>query len=88
MITTVTGKNQVTVPAKIAGTTGIRAGTRLDWELTDDVSVLRVRVLPDPAHIAASLEGRGKRFLTDGESPVDGLIRRRQSEDRERQDGR
>jgi len=88
MITTVTGKNQVTVPADIAVKTGIRAGARLDWELTGDAGVLRVRVLPDPARIAASLEGSGKRFLTGGKSPVDRLIRSRESDDAERQDSR
>jgi AbrB family looped-hinge helix DNA binding protein len=86
MITTVTGKNQVTVPAGIAAKAGIRAGARLDWELTDDAGVLRVQVLPDPARIATSLEGRGKRFLTGGESPVDDLIRSRENEDLERQE--
>ena len=88
MITTVTGKNQVTVPADIAGKMGIRAGARLDWELTDDAGVLRVRVLPDPARIATSLEGSGKRFLTGGASPVDDLIRNREKEDMERRDSR
>jgi len=88
MITTVTGRNQVTVPADIAAKTGIRAGARLDWELTDDAGVLRVRILPDPARIATSLEGRGKRFLTGGKNPVDSLIHSRESEDLERQEGR
>ena len=78
----------MTVPADIAAKTGIRAGARLDWELTDDVGVLRVRVLPDPARLATSLEGRGKRFLTGGQSPVDDLIRSRESEDLDRQDSR
>ena len=86
MITTVTGKNQVTVPAAIAAKTGIRAGARLDWELTDDTGVLRVRVLPDPAQIAAGLEGSGKRFLAGGKSPIDALIHCRESEEKERQE--
>lgn len=32
MITTITGKNQVTVPASIVSQYNMRAGTRLDWE--------------------------------------------------------
>lgn len=85
MITTVTGKNRVTVPAGIATGEEIRPGTKLDWELTDVAHVLRVRVLPDPARLAATLEGHGKRFLREGHSPVEALIREREREDEERE---
>jgi bifunctional DNA-binding transcriptional regulator/antitoxin component of YhaV-PrlF toxin-antitoxin module len=61
MITRLTGKNQVTVPAEIARKEGMRAGTRLDWRLTDRPHVLEVHVLPDPATLAAQLRGGGKK---------------------------
>ena len=40
MITTITGKNQVTVPAAIAAQTNMHPGTRLDWELAKQEGVL------------------------------------------------
>ena len=49
MITTVTGKNQVTVPAEIVGKVGLKPGMRLVWRMTDREGVLEVRVLPDTA---------------------------------------
>ena len=45
MITTVTGKNQVTVPAKLAAAEGIEPGTRFAWSFTEREHVLEVRVL-------------------------------------------
>jgi AbrB family looped-hinge helix DNA binding protein len=45
MITTVTGKNQVTIPAKLAHQLDIQPGTRLDWAIGPD-GVLIVRPLP------------------------------------------
>jgi AbrB family looped-hinge helix DNA binding protein len=33
MITTVTGKNQITIPAKLANQLGIQPGTRIEWSI-------------------------------------------------------
>ena len=84
MVTTVTGKNQVTVPAAVAESAGIRPGTRLDWRHTEG-DVLHVRILPTPARIAASLRGRGKRFLREGANPIDELMRERERDDQDRE---
>jgi len=82
MITTVTGKNQVTVPAEIARKEGLRPGTRLEWRSTEREHVLEVRVLPAPASIAANLRGRGNANRLLSGSPVDRLVRERENEDR------
>ena len=87
MITTITGKNQVTIPAELARKEGMRPGTRLDWRLTDRAHVLEVRVLPDPASLAASLRGRGNRSRRSAGSPVERLARQRQEEDERRAQG-
>ena len=84
MITRVTGKNQVTVPAVIVGREGIVPGTRLDWNETDRPHVLEVRVLPDPTTLAASLRGRGKQYGKHRGSAVDRLERERDTEERAR----
>ena len=81
MITTVTGKNQVTVPAAIAAAEAIGPGTRLQWCATDQEHVLEVRVLPSVAAVAAGLRGRGLRHRRRPGSVVDALVREREQED-------
>jgi bifunctional DNA-binding transcriptional regulator/antitoxin component of YhaV-PrlF toxin-antitoxin module len=85
MITRMTGKNQVTVPAEIAGKAGLRNGSRLDWRLTERADVLEVHLLPDLPSLAAGLRGRGKMFKKLSGSPVDRLHQERQREERERE---
>ncbi len=84
MITRMTGKNQVTVPAEIVGKAGLRNGMRLDWKTTDREGVLEVHVLPDLPTLAAGLRGRGNRFRSRNGSPVDRLHRERERDEKER----
>ena len=84
MITTITGKNQVTVPAGIVTKAHMHPGTRLDWELADDESTIRVRVLPDRATLASQLRGSGRKHKRRGASAVRNLVREREKEDREK----
>ena len=81
MITRITGKNQVTVPAEIVGKAGLRPGTRLDWRTTDREGVLEVLVLPDIATLASGLRGRGNSFRRHDGSAVDRLLREREQEE-------
>ena len=80
MITTVTGKNQVTVPASIAAQANVHPGTRFDWEVTDAEHTLLVRILPDRATLAAQLRGAGRTFKKRGSSAVANLIAEREAE--------
>ena len=82
MITTVTGKNQVTVPSAIAGVAKIARGTRLDWQLGDREDTLVVQVLPDRASVATELRGAGCRYCRDGLT-VHRLVRERAQDDEE-----
>ena len=84
MITTITGKNQVTVPAAIARRADIHPGTRLDWEMADTEGVLVVRVLPDPATLASAVCGRGRKYKRSDADAVRNLVSEREREDRER----
>jgi bifunctional DNA-binding transcriptional regulator/antitoxin component of YhaV-PrlF toxin-antitoxin module len=81
VITRITGKNQVTVPAEIVGKAGLKPGTRLEWRVTDRRDVLEVRVLPDQASLAQALRGAGRRSLKKRGSPVDRLVAERSLED-------
>jgi len=83
MITTVTGKNQVTVPAKLAAAVGIEPGTRFAWSFTEREHVLEVRVLKSVSEVAAELRGRGARYRNRPGSAVDALLREREREERE-----
>ena len=62
MITTVTGKNQITIPAKIATTAGIQPGARIDWTLRAD-GVLMGRLLPSRGELARKVAGMGRAWL-------------------------
>ena len=83
MVTTITGKNQVTIPARIVALEGMEPGTRLEWIPTDREHVIEVRVLPNIARVASALRGRGVRFQKRGGSAVERLMSERQREDRE-----
>ena len=81
MITTVTGKNQITIPAAIANRMGLKSGSRIDWQLSSKSDEIRCIVLPEPAVIAASLRGVGKRFLRPGLDPSAALLADRSTDE-------
>ncbi len=76
MITTVTGKNQITIPAKLASAAGIRPGTRIDWTLSDE-GVLIARMLPSRGELARRAAGMGRQWLPPDHDPVAALIEER-----------
>ena len=82
MITTVTGKNQITIPAKLANQLDIQPGTRLDWTLGED-GVLIVRPLPTRGELARQLAGMGRSWLLPGADPIADLIEERVRDDDE-----
>lgn len=82
MITTVTGKNQITIPAKLASQLDIQPGTRLDWSLGDD-GVLVARPLPGRSELARRAAGMGRSWLPAGADPVADLVNERVREDEE-----
>lgn len=48
LTSTITGKLQVTIPARLARKLGIRTGTRLEWKESKGGNILSARILPDP----------------------------------------
>lgn len=77
MITTVTGKNQITIPAKIAVAAGIQPGTRINWTL-DAGGTLRGELLPSRGELARKVAGMGRPWLAPGEDPIQQLIDERE----------
>ena len=83
MQSTVTGKNQVSIPASLARRHAIRPGCRLLWVETDDPAILEVRVLADPKVAVAALRGAGRKYLRPGQDVIDELIAERIADDTE-----
>ena len=82
MITTVTGKNQVTIPAKLATMAGIEPGTRIQWTFGEDGKLIG-ELLPSRSELARKTAGMGRAWLTQNEDPIAQLIEERAQTDRE-----
>ena len=84
MITTITGKNQVTLPAEIVRALDLTPGTQLDWTIGPDRTLVATPVL-SRAQRAAALMGAGRKYLRPGADPVRDLIAERLQDDEEAQ---
>lgn len=80
MITTLTGKNQVTVPAKLVQELHLHTGVKLDWFIGPG-NILCARRLASKRELSANLAGRGRRFMTPGADPIAALVAERARED-------
>lgn len=82
MITTVTGKNQVTIPSKLIKQLNIEPGRRLEWSIGEG-GVLIVRPLPRRNVLAREAACMGRQWLPEGADPVGDLIQERAGEDKD-----
>lgn len=80
MITTVTQKNMVTIPAEMGRHFGFKPGYRLDWQPVEGKDEILVRIIPDRGELARRLLGTGKRFSPDRNAVAE-LIAERAMED-------
>jgi AbrB family looped-hinge helix DNA binding protein len=80
MITTVTGKNQITIPAKLADQLDIHVGTRIEWSVGGD-GILIARLLPGRGDLARKASGMGRPWITEGVDPIGELIKERDKSD-------
>jgi len=79
MITTVTRKNMVTIPAEIGRRLGIKPGYRLDWQTVEGKEEILVRVIPDRGELARRLLGAGRQFAPEQDAVAE-LIQERAAE--------
>jgi AbrB family looped-hinge helix DNA binding protein len=79
MITTVTSKNMVTIPAEIGRRLGIKPGYRLDWQPVEGKEEILVRVIPDRGELARRLLGAGRDFAPERDAVAE-LIQERAAE--------
>ena len=79
MITTVTQKNMVTIPAEVARRFGIKPGWKLDWQPVEGKNEIIIRIIPDRGERARQLLGTGRKFSPDRDAAAE-LIAEREAE--------
>ncbi len=79
MITTVTQKNMVTIPADVGRVFGIEPGFKLDWEVVPGKEEILVKVIPKRSELARRLLGTGKKYSPQKDSVAE-LIAERSAE--------
>jgi AbrB family looped-hinge helix DNA binding protein len=79
MVTTVTQKNMVTIPAEVGRKLGIKPGWRLDWQPVEGRDEILVRVIPDRGERARRLLGGGRKFSPDRDAVAE-LVTERAAE--------
>jgi AbrB family looped-hinge helix DNA binding protein len=82
MITIVSGKNQITIPSRLARRLNIEPGTQLVWSI-DEAGRLVAQPLSQRSLLAREAAGMGRSWLPEGADPVSDLIRERAQSDKE-----
>lgn len=83
MSTTLTGKNQVTIPAELVREMGLEPGTKLEWLKGDVPGVIIIKVQPSVRQMLAEIRaiGRAHKEANPGVDLVAELIAERERED-------
>lgn len=79
MITTITRKNMVTIPAEIGRAFGMKPGWRLEWIPDLERNEIVVRIIPDRGELARRLLGSGRKYSPERDSVAE-LIAEREAE--------
>lgn len=79
MISTLTGKNQVTVPAELARELRLMPGTRLDWAAGESPNTILIRILPSKRQVLDRIQELGSTILN--RRLIEELIEERASEE-------
>ncbi len=79
---TITGKNQITIPAVVVRELQLEPGMRLEFELSGERSFI-VRPQLSRGELARQVQGQWRHLLAPGEDPIADLIQEREAEDEE-----
>lgn len=79
MITTVTGKNMVSIPIEISRKLGIKPGFRFEWQVANNEDEILVKILPTRGSMARRLLGAGRKFSPNRDAVAE-LIQERAQE--------
>lgn len=85
MVTMVTGKNQVTIPARLAREHSIEAGSRIEWLSGSKPNELRLRIQPGRKALLHAVQALGNRYADRGTSAIDTLKKIRDEDERDRE---
>lgn len=81
MTTTLTGKNQVTVPAEISQKLGLTAGAQLEWALGDQPNKIVITIKPTRRQMLERIRAIGRKWKKPGQDPIGQLVRERVQDD-------
>lgn len=82
MTTTLTGKNQITVPAEITQQLGLMTGARFDWAVGEQPNQIIVTIQPTRKQLLERARTIGRKFQQRGQNAIARLIREREEDDR------
>ena len=86
MTTTLTGKNQITVPAEITQKLGLAAGARFEWALGDQPNQITITIKPTRQQMLERIRELGRKAKRPGVDGVAEFIKWREADDQLRQD--
>ena len=86
MTTTLTGKNQITVPAEITQKLGLKTGAQFDWAVGDQPDKIIITIKPTRKQLLERVRAIGRKFKKPGQDPIADLVRERQEDDRLREE--
>jgi bifunctional DNA-binding transcriptional regulator/antitoxin component of YhaV-PrlF toxin-antitoxin module len=81
MTTTLTGKNQITVPAEITAKLGLVAGAQFDWAVGDQPNKITITIKPTRKQMLERIRELGRKWKKPGQDPIGDLIRERVQDD-------
>jgi bifunctional DNA-binding transcriptional regulator/antitoxin component of YhaV-PrlF toxin-antitoxin module len=81
MTTTLTGKNQITLPAELVKELGLVPGSKIEWSKGRDGSI-KGRKKMTRLEAAKKLQGMGAKWLKPGDDMVALLLKIRREDDR------
>lgn len=86
MTTTLTGKNQITVPAEITRKLGLAAGAQFDWAVGDQPNRITITIKPTRKQLLQRVRELGRKAKRPGVDEVAEFVKWREEDDRLRQD--
>ena len=86
MTTTLTGKNQITVPAQITQKLGLTAGAQFDWAVTNQPNKIVITIKPTRKQLLERIRKLGRKAKRPGVDEVAEFVQWRVADDQARQD--
>lgn len=86
MTTTLTGKNQITVPAEITQKLGLAAGTQFEWALGAQPNQITITIKPTRKQLLQRVRELGRQARRPRVDEVAAFVKWREEDDQMRRD--